>query len=296
MPTIEQIALPHGIELECRVAGPADAPVLMFLHGFPEGAFAWDELVDHFARTYRCVAPNLRGFAGSSSPVEPREYRSKALVHDIAALIQTVSPDRPLAALVAHDWGGATAWNLANSTPELLDRLVIINSPHAATFLRDMQTGAEQQAASQYMHVLSRDDAEQLFSENDYARLWVFLEGLGAAKSPDWLTDSVRDQYREVWEKGLTGGLNYYRVSPVKPPLSDSDAMLSIELPRQMLTVDVPTMVIWGMRDEALLPNLLVGLDDYVPNLTIHRIDDASHWVVHEQPETVIDLIEDFLA
>ena len=145
------------------------------------------------------------------------------------------------------------------------------------------------------MHVLSRDDAEQLFSENDYARLWVFLEGLGAAKSPDWLTDGVRDQYREVWDQGLTGGLNYYRVSPVKPPTSSDDPLLSIELPRQMLTVDVPALVIWGMRDEALLPNLLVGLDDYVPNLTIHRIDDASHWVVHEQPETVIDLIEDFL-
>ncbi|WP_305807265.1 alpha/beta fold hydrolase, partial [Stenotrophomonas sp. YIM B06876] len=88
MVSTTDIALPHGSTLHCRVSGERGRPVLMFLHGFPEGAFIWDDLLAHFARPehggYRCVAPNLRGFAASSSPAEPQAYRAKHLVQDIA--------------------------------------------------------------------------------------------------------------------------------------------------------------------------------------------------------------------
>ena len=87
-PMIETFAavLPHGITLSCRAAGAADAPLLLFLHGFPEAAFVWDELLLHFAGRYRCVAPNLRGFERSSAPAEVEAYRAKHLVADIEAL------------------------------------------------------------------------------------------------------------------------------------------------------------------------------------------------------------------
>ena len=140
-PIITTVArtLPHGPTLHCRTSGPSGAPVLLFLHGFPEGAFVWDALLEHFSRPenggYRCVAPWLRGFGPSSAPLDAKDYRPKHLVQDILALIAIESPGAPLACLVAHDWGGAVAWNTANQFPQQMQRLAIINSPHPGTFL-----------------------------------------------------------------------------------------------------------------------------------------------------------------
>ena len=116
-PVIERlgIELPHGIHLSCRVAGDPSAPTLLFLHGFPEAAFAWDEVMLQLAPRFRCVAPNQRGYEGSSHPAEVEAYRPKHLVADIAALIGVLGA--PVHGLVAHDWGGAVAWNLARSSP-----------------------------------------------------------------------------------------------------------------------------------------------------------------------------------
>ncbi len=291
--------LPHGITLSCRAAGTPGRPLLLFVHGFPEGAFVWDTLLAHFAHPdqggFRCVAPNLRGFEGSSAPGDVKAYRPKYLVQDLAALIR--SEGAPAACIVAHDWGGAVAWNLANQQPELARRLVIVNSPHPGTFLRDLQSNAQQQAASAYMNFLIRPDAEQLLAQDDYRRLWAFFEGMGATEGPRaWLTPAVRDRYRDVWSQGLTGGCNYYRASPLRPPTPEDPAAAAVTIPHEALMISLPTLVLWGMRDGALLPSLLEGLDAYIPDLTVRRIDDATHWIVHEQPERVIDEIGRFLA
>lgn len=288
------IALPHGITLSCRVAGPPGAPVLLFLHGFPEGAFVWDATLERFADRYRCVAPHLRGYERSSAPPEVEAYRAKHLVADIAALIDQLGGS-PLEALVAHDWGGAVAWNVAALHPQTLKRLVIVNSPHPATFLRELQHDPAQQAASAYMNFLRRPDAELLLSENDFGRMWPFLEGLGdtsGAAGVPWLTDAVKEQYRAVWRQGLRGPVNYYRASPLHPPAPGDDAVLQLHLPPELVTVRVPTHVVWGERDHALLPGLLDGLEAYVPRLTLSRVPQATHWIVHEQPERIAQEIE----
>lgn len=299
-----QQALPHGITLSCRAAGQRGQPVLMFLHGFPEAAFVWDELLAHFSQPehggYRCVAPNLRGYERSSAPAEVAAYRAKHLVQDIAALAALESPSQPLACLVAHDWGGAVAWNLANQLPQLLSRLAIINSPHPGTFLRGLRRSPRQQEASAYMNFLIRPDAEQLLAENDYQRLWQFFLGMGAGRHADgsgygWLTEDVKARYREVWDRGLTGGLNYYRVSPLRPPRPEDPAAANIELPREMLTVQRPTLVIWGEGDIALPSELVEGLDEYIADLTLERVPDATHWIVHEQPQRVMASLGRFL-
>lgn len=289
-------ALPHGITLSCRATGQRGQPVLLFLHGFPEAAFVWDELLEHFAaRGYRCVAPNLRGFEQSSAPADVSAYRPKHLVQDIAALIAVESPHAPLACLVAHDWGGAVAWNLANQQPQLSRRLAIINSPHPGTFLRELQHNPKQQAASAYMNFLVRPDAEALLAENDFARMWPFFSK-GRGQAPAWLTEAVRDQYRAVWRAGLTGGCNYYRASPLRPPRPEDPGAAAVALPRSMLTIDLPTLVVWGMDDVALPPELIDGLPDYVPQLELHRVEGATHWIVHEQPGRVAGLLEGFLG
>jgi len=288
------LELPHGIRLSCRAAG-ADAPGVprvLFLHGFPEAAFAWDEILLRLAPRARCIAPNLRGFERSSAPSDVAAYRAKHLVADVAAAIQALGA--PVDLLVAHDWGGAVAWNLAALRPELMKRLLIVNSPHPALFLRELRDDMAQQTASAYMNFLCRPDAEALLAENDFARLWPFFTRMGdsAAVGAGWLTPALRDRYREVWRLGLSGALNYYRASPLKPPLAGTDAIMTLELPPELVTVRVPTTVLWGERDSALLPGLLRGLETYVPDLRIIRVPEATHWIVHEQPARVAAEIE----
>ena len=329
--------LPHGMRLSCRSAGERGRPVLMFLHGFPEAAFAWDELLAHFAAPehggFRCVAPNLRGYEQSSRPADVSAYHAKHLAQDIAALIAAeCGPQGQLVALIAHDWGGAVAWNLAATRPELMQRLVIINSPHPQTFWRELRQNPAQQAASAYMNFLVRPDAEALLAENDFARLWPFFDLMGASGAaaqqqaaaalsdnaigpgdaaqalalPDgagWMTDALRAQYRAVWTgdgsrpgAGLTGGLNYYRVSPLRPAREDDAAAAGVELPPEAFTVKLPTLVLWAMQDSALLPELLSGLQRWVPQMQLERIERATHWVVHEQPARVAASIQRFLG
>ena len=290
-----QAALPHGITLSCRSAGAAHAPRVLLLHGFPEAAFAWDGVMQALAPHARCLAPNLRGFEKSSSPAEVEAYRARHLMQDIEALI--AHSGGPVDLLVAHDWGGALAWNLAAMRPELMKRLLIINSPHPATFLRELRANPAQQAASAYMNFLCRPDAEALLAENDFARLWPFFERMGGKT---WLNDTLRARYREVWGMGLTGGLNFYRASPLRPP-SPADpraaqALQAVVLPDALVTSRVPTAVLWGEGDHALLPCLLDGLDRWVPDLRLTRVPQASHWIVHEQPERVVEEIRRNLA
>ncbi len=292
------IVLPSGIELSCRACGPKDAPVLLFLHGFPEAAFVWDGLLERFSESYRCVAPNLRGYEKSSAPAEVEAYRVKHLVADISALIDALGGR--VEALVAHDWGGAVAWTLAVQRPTAMRRLVIVNSPHPATFLRDLQHNSEQQAASAYMNFLCRPDAEALLAEDDFARLWPFFTNMGAADASapggGWLTEEVRDKYREVWRAGLRGGCNSYRASPLRPPTKGDDAVMSIRFAPEAVTVRVPTLVVWGEGDIALPVALLEGLEAFVPSMRLLRVTDATHWIVHERPELVAAEIERELA
>jgi pimeloyl-ACP methyl ester carboxylesterase len=304
-----RIRLPHGIELSCRACGARGRPVLIFLHGFPEAAFVWDALLAHFADPahggYRCVAPNLRGYEASSQPLDVGAYRAKHLAQDISALIDAQAGEQPLAALIAHDWGGAVAWTVANLIPQRLDRLVIINSPHPGTFLRELRGNPRQQQASAYMNFLIRPDAESLLAADDFRRLWEFFTGMGAG--PDrgepgrpvgagWLDEDLRTRYREVWRQGLTGGLNYYRASPLRPAREGDPAASAVELPMSMLTIQVPTRVVWAQGDIALLPELVDGLDAYVPRLTLVPVERATHWIVHERPTFIAQQIAEHLA
>ena len=292
------IVLPNEISLSCRASGPTGAPVLLFLHGFPEAAFVWDDLLEHFAGRYRCIAPNLRGYERSSAPAEIEAYRAKHLVADIAALITELGGK--VEALVAHDWGGAVAWNLAVQRPDFMRRLVIVNSPHPAMFLRELQHNSTQQAASAYMNFLCRPDAEVLLAENDFARLWPFFTKMGASDASrpgaGWLTETVRERYREVWRAGLRGGCNYYRASPLRPPTADEDSIMTIRFAPETVTVHVPTLVIWAEEDIALPVSLLDGLDAFVPSMRLVRVPGATHWIVHERCELVAAEIERELA
>jgi pimeloyl-ACP methyl ester carboxylesterase len=284
-------ALPNGITLHHASAG--SGPLVLFVHGFPEFWYEWRDLLHEFGRDHRAVAPDLRGYNLSSRPVPVADYRAKLLVEDLRLLIEHLGYAR--CTLVAHDWGGAIAWNFAAAHPERLDRLVIINAPHPITFARELRNNPAQRRASAYMNLFRSEKAERVLSDNGYARLLgMTLEAWTA--NGGTATEADRQAYLTAWSQpgALTGALNYYRASPLYPREEGaSDA--AIELDPAAFHVQVPTLVVWGERDAALLPGNLAGLEQHVDRLEIARIPEGSHWVVHEQPHRVAALIRSFI-
>lgn len=292
--------LSTGVELECRTSGEPGQPLLLFLHGFPEGAFIWDGLLEQFGSRYRCVAPNLRGYGRSSQPTSISDYRAKYLVEDLAALVALESPAKRAACVIAHDWGGAVAWGLANRYPQQLERLLILNSPHPGSFLRELQSNPVQQSASQYMHFLRRPDAPELLAENGWQRMLGFFQNPDGSM-PAWLTPERQQQYREHWDLGVHGACMFYAASPLVPPRPGGSAdelqdIRELSLPDEMLHIPVPVRILWGDSDLALQPALLHGLERWVPQLEIEHLRGCSHWVVHERPEAVQRALAKFLS
>ena len=124
---------------------------------------------------------------------------------------------------------------------------------------------------------------------------WSEADPALGGRVPVELTEPVRAQYRTLWQQGLTGACNYYRASPIRPPRDGDPGAQAITLPESMLTVTVPTLVLWAMDDPALLPGLLDGLPDWIPQLQVQEVEQASHWVVHEHPERVAMELRRFL-
>lgn len=272
----------NGVRLHYARSG--QGPLILFLHGFPEFWYEWKNQLPEFGRDHLAVAPDMRGYNLSSKPDDLSAYAVPTLVEDVRALAETLRGGRKFT-LVAHDWGGAIAWVFAAVHPELLDRLVIINAPHPTVFGRELRDSAAQQQASQYMLLFRSPAAEATLSANNYSAL-VNAVGVGG---------DDKDRYIEAWSQpgALTGGLNYYRAARIGPP-QPGDA--PVDLTPQPLMVRVPTLVIWGEKDTALLTGNLTGLDQYVPALTIRRVPDATHWVVREKSSDVNRMIREFLA
>ena len=286
--------LPNGMRLHYVSAG--SGPLILFVHGFPEFWYEWKDQLEEFSSDHRAVALDMRGHNLSSKPPEVRDYRGKHLIEDLRLLIDHLG-GKPCV-MVAHDWGGAVAWSFAAKHPEYLTRLVIINAPHATVFARELRDDPAQQKASAYMNFFRSEKAERVLSENGHARLLrMTLDSWGANGAE--VSEADREAYVSAWSQpgALTASLNFYRASPLHPPEpGDESKEAKLDLDPAAFRVEVPTLVIWGERDEALLTGNLDGLDEHVADLRIHRVADASHWIVHEQPALVNRLIRDFVA
>jgi len=291
-------ALPSGIRLHCVAEGAADAPLMLFIHGFPEFWYAWHGQLEEFGRDHRAVAFDLRGHNLSDKPEGVDAYRVKPLLEDLKQLIehlQTGKTDKSCI-VVAHDWGGAIAWTFAAAFPQYVKKLVIINAPHTVPFARALASDPAQQEASNYMLLLRHPKAERVLQAGNYERLLKMFSR--TADGHCALTDEEIPLYREAWSQpgALTCALNLYRASPLYPPTADDPGAAALKLDPVALAVRVPTLVIWGEADTALGTVLLDGLEDLVPDLRIRRIPEGSHWVIHEQPQKVSAAIREFLA
>lgn len=275
------------VKLHCAVAGEAGGPLMLFLHGFPEFWAAWRKPMEYFSRRgWLCVAPDLRGYNLSDKPEGVEAYKVKHLIADVLAVGAHYS--KTPFVLVAHDWGGAVAWSVAIAQPQRLARLVMINSPHPYLFWRELTSNPAQQKASEYMNLFRLPKAERVLSDNGYSRLISAFAKLDEA----WQAELIA-----AWSQpgALTGGLNYYRASPLYPPTAGDAGAMKLKLELKDFMVRVPTLVLWGERDTALLPGCVEGLGQCVPDLKLVRVPDASHWIVHEKPDLVCGEIEKFV-
>ncbi len=288
-----QFADVNGIRMHYATTGTGR--LILFAHGFPEFWYAWRRQLEEFGKDCQAVAPDLRGYNLTSKPQGVENYRARHLVEDLRALAVHLGAARFV--LAGHDWGGAVAWAFALAHPEMLDGLVIVNSPHPGIFARELRANPAQQQASQYMRMFCTPQAEEILSRNGYQALIDMALSHGLKHG--YFDASDREAYIEAWSQAgaLTGGLNYYRASRFLPPAPGTPTPEGdLELDVAALTVHVPTLVIWGERDTALLPGNLEGLDQFVPELAIRRIPDANHWVIHQQPELVNCYIREFVS
>jgi pimeloyl-ACP methyl ester carboxylesterase len=288
-----QYAVVNGIRMHYVTAG--SGKLILFAHGFPEFWYEWRRQLDEFGRGHRAVAPDLRGYNLTEKPQAVDQYRPKHLIEDLRALAAHLDGGKFV--LVAHDWGGAVAWAFALAYPELLEKLVIINAPHPGIFARLMHSHPAQQAASQYMRMFCTPEAEEILSRDGYQALIDIVLTHGLKRG--YFDEADRTAYIDAWSQpgALTGGLNYYRASRLLPPAPGTPPPASeLVLDTAALTVHVPTLVIWGERDSALTLANLDGLEELVPDLTVRRIPDANHWVVHQKPDLVNAYIREFLG
>lgn len=290
----EMYVTANGLRLHCVAAG--DGPLMLFLHGFPEFWYEWKEQLKEFGKDHLAVAPDLPGYNLSDKPAGLEAYRANVLVEDIRGMADHFWNGQKFI-LVGHDWGGGLAWALAIAHPEYVQKLVIVNAPHPAIFARLLASNADQQSASQYMLMFRSPGAEAMLSANNYAALVGAV--LGDLLKTGAFHEADKDAYLKAWAQpgALTGGLNYYRANHLGPPVPSEGAIGASDnvAPGPQMIVKVPTLVIWGEKDTALTTHNLEGLNRFVPDLTVKRIPDGSHWVIHEKPAEVNGYIREFI-
>lgn len=294
----DEYAKINGLKIHYVRQGKGDKTIL-FLHGFPEFWYEWKNQLAEFGKDYQAVAMDMRGYNLSDKPAKVEDYAVPLLVADVRAMLDHLGKGEK-AILVAHDWGGAVAFAFAIAHPEYLEKLVIINAPHPGVFARELQQNPAQQKASAYMNLFRSPQAEAILSANNYAALVQAV--FNGSTKPENFTDEDRQAYLAAWSQpgALTGGLNYYRAAKLGPPANGNEAASVAEMQKSFavapsLMVKVPTLVIWGEKDTALLTGNLDGMDKFIPELTIKRIASGSHWVIHEEPELVNRYIREFI-
>jgi pimeloyl-ACP methyl ester carboxylesterase len=289
-----RVGLSTGVTLNIALAGPEDAPAVILLHGFPESHRTWREIAPRLEDSLRLIMPDQRGFAGSDRPQDAADYRTEKLIGDIFALADTLGLES--FALVGHDWGGAIAWPAALRNDPRLKKLAIVNAPHPLIFQKSLIEDQDQRAASQYINWFRSAGAEKAI---EAMGLETFFEKVMAAHvDRSKLLEAERQQYLADWSQPgvITSMLNWYRGSKVIVPPPG----VSVPIPPWVLSafprVEVPTLVIWGMDDTALLPIQLDGLDRLVDDLSIVRLPGVGHFAPWEAPDEVAAALRDFLA
>nr|WP_254530255.1 alpha/beta hydrolase [Natrinema gelatinilyticum] len=273
----------NGTRLHVVEAGGESDPLVVLLHGFPEFWYGWRKQIGPLVEAgYRVLVPDQRGYNRSEKPTAVSAYRGSELSRDIVDLIE--SDDRNEASVVGHDWGGIVAWDLALRFPDTVERLAIVNAPHPTAYRRQLLANPEQLRRSWYAVLFQLPWLpERVCRYDDYRLLERSLRNLAA---PETFTDDELARYRRAWDRdgALTGMLNWYRAATRYPPNPPTDR------------VDAPTLVVWGEDDAALVPALAVDSADYCVDGRLELLSGTSHWVPHEEPTRLTELLLEHFA
>jgi epoxide hydrolase 4 len=271
----------NGVKLHYVTQGEGD--LMLMLHGFPEFWYSWRHQMMAFAPDYKVVAVDLRGYNESDKPKERDAYRLSILVEDIKGVIEGLGYDRCI--LVGHDWGGAIAWAFAQTYPEHLERLIVLNMPHPAKFSQGLRT-LPQLFRSWYIFLFQLPFfPEWILRRDNYRKLEEILTR--TAINPETFPPEVVEIYRQAAAKpgAITAMLNYYR-----------NLFQGSLLQQNWDVIQPQTLMIWGENDIALGKELTVGTQAYVKDLQIRYIPNCSHWVHEEKPQLVNQYMREWLS
>ena len=272
----------NGIKLHTVIAGSGE-PIIM-LHGFPDFWYGWRDIIMGLKDEYKCIAPDMRGYNLSDKPKGNENYQLDICADDIKGLSEALNLGKFY--LAGHDWGAPIAWAVAEKYPELVKKLIICNGPHFASAREIYETDEKQQKASSYVDQFAAPGAYKLLSRNNYQLLRMGIVGLVRRKGA--VTEFDIEMYIEAWSQpgAVDGGLAYYRA--IQDRYKFIEGWTGI--------IDVPTLVIHGKKDPAILPQTLKNLENYVKDLKIVYIENASHFVMVDAPEIVVANIKEFIG
>ncbi len=290
----QRVTLANGIELDVVDTGPRDAPALIFLHGFPENHRTWRHQIAHFSGRYRCIAPDQRGYRGSSKPPEVSDYTPDKLIGDVFLLADALGVGS--FTVVGHDWGGAIAWGTAimGQANGRVTRAVVANAPHPAVFQKLLYTNEVQRSASQYMRGFRDPANDALVREHGLAG--ILMQEIRWDR-PDAMEPAERAALLNEWQDrdAAFAMLNWYRASPIDiPPLDAPYALPDGWAPPLLPRLTIPTLVIWALDDLALPPENLEGLDDAIEDLTVVEVPGCGHFVPWAAPGAVNSAMDAF--
>jgi len=289
-----KISLGTGVTLNVALTGDPANPAVILLHGFPESHRTWREVAPRLEDKFFLVMPDQRGFAGSDLPQDVDDYGTDILINDIFALADALDIER--FALVGHDWGGAIAWGAALRNDPRLTHLAIVNSPHPVVFQKSLIEDEKQRLASQYITAFRAPGFEKLVEAKGFE--WFFDTTFARHVDTSRISDEERRQYIADWSQpgAFNAMLNWYRGSKVIVPPPGETVPLPDFLLRAFPKVKVPTLVIWGLQDKALLPLQLDGLEELVDDLAIERLPESGHFAPWQAGEEVAAALRPFLA
>lgn len=274
----------NGVTLRVATAGPTDGPLVILLHGFPEGWFAWRDYVPALAEAgYRVLVPDQRGYGDSDKPSKVEDYRIDVLAEDVVGLVEGAGRER--ATIVGHDWGAAVAWWTALRHPDRVERMVILNVPHPWV-MRDFLLKSPKQLLKSWYMIFFQLPAFPEWAWNKRAK--KVYEGIVALGRPDAFAPEDEARYLEAWSRpgALRGMMNWYRAAireALSPPEID---------PR----IRPPTLVLWGRKDSILGEEMVEPSVAHCDDGRIVWFDDATHWINHEErPKITAELLA-FLA
>ncbi|MEA3066462.1 MAG: hypothetical protein QOJ27_2923 [Sphingomonadales bacterium] len=292
--TYSRIPLATGVTLNVASAGPEDGEPILFLHGFPESHRTWRHQLAGLAGRYRVHAPDQRGFAASDKPEGVENYQTDRIVADVMALADALGLDH--FTLAGHDWGGAVAWTAALTHPFRVKRLIIVNAPHPLVFQKSLIDDAAQREASQYISFFRSPAAEAAITGMG---LEGFLDRVMLSHADGTrLPAGERQHYLDDWSQpgALTAMLNWYRASKIAVPAPGEEAKAPLWTHAPFPRLKMPVLVVWGLKDTALLPVQLDGLHELIEDLRLVTSPSAGHFITWEEPGTVTAAISDFMA